>query len=82
MFQTRIELTEEQMRALERLAKRRHISLSELIREGIDNLLRSEATSSNAELRQRALAVAGRFRSGLGDLSKRHDDYLAEAIDA
>ncbi len=28
--------------------------------------------------RQRAIAAAGRFRSGLGDLSARHDKYLAE----
>ena len=26
----------------------------------------------------RALAVAGRFDSGLADVSERHDDYLAE----
>lgn len=78
MIQTQIQLTEEQMSALEELAKRRNISLSDLIREGVDNLLRSAAISSNAEQRQRALAIAGRFKSGLGDLSKRHDDYLAE----
>ena len=79
MIQTQIELTEEQMAALEEMAKRRHISPSDLIREGVDNLLRCEIAPGNAELKQRALAVAGRFRSGLGDLSKRHDDYLAEA---
>jgi predicted Zn-dependent peptidase len=81
MIQTQIQLTEEQMEALEELAKRRNVSTIDLIREGIDNLLRSSAISSKAELKQRALAVAGRFRSGLGDLSKRHDDYLAEALD-
>ena len=78
MIQTQILLTEEKMAALEELAKKRHISASDLIQESIDSLLRSEATPGYAERKQRALAVAGRFRSGLGNLSKRHDDYLAE----
>lgn len=82
MVQTQIQLTEEQMAALEELAKRRNASVDDLVHEGINNLLRSSATSSKAELKQRALAVAGRFRSGLGDLSKRHDDYLVETLDA
>lgn len=78
MTHTQIELTEDQLHSLEELAKRRHISLAALIQEGIDTLLRTGAASTEAELKQRALAVAGRFKSGLGDLSRRHDDYLAE----
>lgn len=31
---------------------------------------------------QRALAVGGGFRSGLSDVSERHDDYLAEDLEA
>lgn len=31
------------------------------------------------ELRRRAAAAAGRFRSGLADLSSNHDKYLEEA---
>jgi len=30
---------------------------------------------------QRALAVSGGFRSGLSDVSERHDDYLAEDLE-
>ena len=48
---------------------------SNLVQEGINNVLRSEVTRSDAEMKQRALDVAGRFRSGLGDLSRRHDEY-------
>lgn len=79
MIHTEIELTEDQMRTLEEVAKRRHISLAALIQEGIGKLLHAGAISRDDELKQRALSVAGRFRSGLGDLSRRHDDYLAEA---
>jgi hypothetical protein len=32
------------------------------------------------ELKRRALAVSGRFRSGLTDLSTDHDRYLEEAF--
>ena len=81
MIQAQIQLTEEQMAALKKLAKIRHISLSDLIREGIDNLLRSAVVPSNAERKQRALALAGRFKSGLSDLSRHHDEYLSEALD-
>ena len=76
MVRTQIELTEEQMSALKKLAKKRQISLSNLVQEGINKVLRPEVNRSNAEMKQRALDVAGRFRSGLGDLSKRHDEYL------
>lgn len=81
MVQTEIQLTVEQMAALEELAKRKNISIADLICEGIDNLLQSAAIPGNAERKQLALAVAGRFRSGLKDLSRRHDDYLVEALD-
>ena len=43
MIQTQIRLTEEQMAALEELAEKRHLSLSELVYEGIEGLLQSEA---------------------------------------
>jgi len=33
------------------------------------------------ERRKRALAAAGRFSSGLRDLSTEHDKYLAEAFE-
>lgn len=82
MVQTQIQLTEEQLAALEELAQKRRLSLLDLIREGIDHLLQSVVTPSKAEQRQRALAIAGRFKSGRGDLARRHDDYAAEAFEA
>lgn len=81
MVQTRVQLTEEQIAALEKLAKKQKVSLSDLIREGVDNLLRTKAAAITPEQKRRALAIAGRFHSGLRDLSKRHDEYLAEALD-
>ena len=58
------------------------LSLPNLIQEAIDHLLRSVVTPSKAEQKERALAIAGRFKSGLGDLARHHDDYVAEAFEA
>jgi hypothetical protein len=52
--------------------------MADLIRQGVDTLLdSSSATRDRAALREAAIAMAGRHRSRLGDLAKRHDRYLA-----
>jgi hypothetical protein len=78
MLRTQIRLTEEQSLALKSLAEKRRISVAELIRQVVDDLLRESPTLSRAEMKRRALAAAGRFRSGEKDLSTGHDDYLAD----
>lgn len=79
MVRTQIQLTEKQARALKRLARRGQASMAELIRRSIDSYLRAIGDRDRDELRRRALAVAGRFRSGAGDLSAKHDRHLADA---
>ncbi|MGQ9493279.1 MAG: ribbon-helix-helix domain-containing protein [Anaerolineae bacterium] len=77
MIRTQIQLTEEQMHRLKTLAAQRGVSLAQLIRESIDALA---TPAGSAEIRrQRAIAVAGRFRSGKRDASSQHDRYLIEA---
>ncbi len=78
MVRTQIQLTEEQAKALKRLANRKHVSVASLIRDGVDEVLHSQGVISREEQVKRALAAAGKFRSGAGDLSERHDEYLAE----
>jgi hypothetical protein len=78
MVRTQIQLTEEQAAKLKKMAADRHVSLAELIRQGVEIVLRSGAVSEE-EKRERAVAAAGRFRSGEHDVSSRHDEYLAEA---
>ncbi len=80
MVRTQIQLTEEQAAALKRLAAAKRVSVAELIRQGVENLLHSIGTISPEERRKRALAVAGRFHSGISDLSRKHDEHLAEAF--
>jgi hypothetical protein len=78
MIRTQIQLTDEQATALKRLAAKRHESVAELIRQGVEILLRSISGVSSEERRRRAITVAGRFHSGRPDLSTKHDKYLAE----
>jgi hypothetical protein len=79
MIRTQIQFTEPQLRALRELAARRGASISELVREAVNTLTAAEALPSRDERRRRAIAAAGRFRSGRNDVSSRHDDYLFDA---
>lgn len=80
MVRTQVQLTEEQHSGLRRLAAAKRVSMARLIREGVDKLLTSEVAVSEEEAMRRALAVMGRYHSGKSDISKRHDDYIAEAM--
>lgn len=82
MIRTQVQLTEEQARRLRELAARRGVSVAQLIRESVEELIGHSAGPGVEERRRRAIAAAGRFRSGRGDVSARHDDYLVEAYEA
>lgn len=76
MVKTQVQLTEEQAKALKKIAMQKKIPMAEVIRQGIDFYLRSSGTISQEERRQRAIKVIGQFHSGLTDLSEKHDEYL------
>ena len=82
MVRTQIQLSEDQAQALKQLAARQETSMAELIRQAVDQLLRSASIVDPAERKRRALEAAGRFSSDVTDLSTQHDRYLAEAYDA
>lgn len=79
MIRTQVQLTEEQARALKELAVKREVSMAELVRQAVNLLLQSSARLDREERRRRAIAAAGRFRSGRSDIAERHDDYLTGA---
>ena len=79
MIRTQIQMTEEQVNKLKEMALTEHKSMAELIRQAVDSFVSSKTGIDNEERRRRAIAIAGRFHSGLNDLSKEHDKYLAEA---
>jgi len=78
MVRTQIQLTEEQASALKKLALSQHLSIAELIRQAVDNMIKTSTTIDIEERRKRAIDIAGRFSSGKRDISREHDKYLAE----
>lgn len=76
MIRTQISLDERQMKALRELARRRNVSMAELVREAVDALLETPTPDQW----ERASAVVGKYRSGEpnNDVARNHDDYLAE----
>ena len=80
MIRKQIRFTPLQAEQLKAMAARRGVSQAELIRESIDNMLAGAVLPSSKDLRRKAAAAAGRFRSALGDVSVRHDDYLSDAF--
>lgn len=81
MVRTQIQLTEEQADLLKKNAAARHISVAELIRQAVETYINSGAVVNVEERRKRAIAAAGKFRSGLSDLSSQHDKHLVEAFE-
>jgi len=79
MVKTQVQLPEDDLAALRRLAAEEGVSVSELVRRGVKQVLASQGKPTREELWQRASAVAGKFHSGKSDIARRHDDYLAEA---
>jgi predicted transcriptional regulator len=80
VVRTQIQLTEEQANALKKLAMSRHLSVAELIRQAVTNFIKSSTVVDAEERQKRAIAAAGRFHSGIADLSNGHDKHLAETL--
>jgi hypothetical protein len=64
MVRTQIQLSEDEVVAVKRLARERSVSMAAVIRDAVD---------------QRSLAAVGGFHSGGANLSATHDDAFAAA---
>ncbi len=80
MIRTQVQLTEDQHRALKARSRQLKVSMAELVRESVELYLLESGVRTPVEKRRRALAVVGRFRSGLRDLAADHDRYLEETF--
>lgn len=80
MVRTQVQLTEQQYQALKRVAEMKKVSMAELIRQGVDRVLKTSASLDGEERKKRALDIAGRFHSGRSDISEKHDEYMPEAF--
>ncbi len=79
MVRTQIQLTEDQSKALKKIAQSRHLSVAELIRKAVDTVIKSSTVVNVEERHKRAMEIVGKFGSGKRDVSKKHDLYLTEA---
>ena len=79
MIRVQIELDPEQYERLEALAARQSKSFAQLVRDGVEHVLAAEQRETAWE---RFLAAAGSCRAedDPGDVSTRHDAYLADAF--
>lgn len=79
MIRAQIQFEEKQYEEIRILAHGRRSSIAEtvrlLLRAGLRAELGDEPPGPQAEA---LLALAGIGKSGLGDLGRRHDEYLAE----
>ena len=80
MVRTQIQLTDAQARSLKALAGREGRTMAELIRGGVDAILRARGTDDRDAVKARSIAALGRFKSGARHLGSRHDDELADAF--
>ena len=82
MVRTQIQLTEDQVRHVRRLAEEQGVSMAEVIRRCLDQALKSGQPDRSA-LYSRAESVVGQFkdRSGVRDLARSHDANLATSFE-
>lgn len=79
MVRTQIQLTEEQARAVRKMARAEGVSVAEVIRRAVGKIMRADKSIDEEERHKRALEIVGKFRSGKRDISRKHDVYLEEA---
>jgi hypothetical protein len=79
MVRTQIQLSEEQAKAIKRIAAAQGTSMAEVIRRAVNGVIIFSPAGDWNERHQRAIEIVGKFRSGKRDVSKNHDRYLTEA---
>ncbi|HSL16966.1 MAG TPA: ribbon-helix-helix protein, CopG family [Methylomirabilota bacterium] len=81
MLRTQVQLTEAQVRRLRLLAERRGVSISQLVRDSVEQFLDAQSAEADT-LYSRASEVVGAWddRGGRDDLSWNHDEVLDEAF--
>jgi len=78
MVRTQIQLTEKQAKALKQIALDEGISMAEIVRRAIENVVEGKCPPDKDVLKRRAIAAVGSIHSDFTDLSERSDDYLEE----
>ena len=79
MIRMQIQFDAAEAKALRRAASERGTSISAVVREAVDRCVLTQSEREAAV--DRSLAVAGRYSSGSGDVSARHDEYFADSAE-
>ena len=79
MVRTQIRLTEEQASKIKRIAGARGVSIAEVIRDAVNQVINPACEAGSEDRRTRALKIVGMFRSGKKDVSEKHDQYLVNS---
>jgi hypothetical protein len=64
---------------LKEIAEQQGVSVAELIRRAVDTWLCDTGYVSLEQRRQRAVAAASGFETGITDLARNHDAYFTES---
>jgi hypothetical protein len=76
MTRTQVQIGSRQYEGLKRLAARRGVSLSQLVREGVDSVL---SRADKDDRRRNLLSIVGKYgKGGTERVSEEHDRYLDE----
>lgn len=81
MVRTQVQLTEAQARKVKKLASEAGTSVAEVIRKAIEKMMEARPQIDSQEKVRRAIEMAGKYRSGKKDVSRKHDEYLAEVYE-
>jgi hypothetical protein len=75
-----VQFTDEEVAGVQTLASERSASFAAVVRQAVDSYLAGQAPRADRQMRrERALAAIGSLDSGVGDVSRRHDDIFVEA---
>jgi hypothetical protein len=77
MVRTQVQFDEQQYEQIRWLAHGRRISVAEAVRRLVTRGLRAGPGEDDGRRGEALLEIAGIGASGLGDLARSHDDYLA-----
>jgi hypothetical protein len=76
MTRTQVQIGSRQYEGLKRLAARRGVSLSQLVREGVDSVL---SRAEKDDRRRNLLSIVGKYgKGGTERVGEEHDRYLDE----
>ena len=81
MVRTQIQLTEKQSDLLKKMAMTQTLSIAEIIRQAVDNYIKSNIAINTEERIKKVLELSEKYNDSEGerDVSKKHDDYLVAA---